>query len=61
MPGDTQFVIGSRPVHKHLGDVSGEWFCNSPYCNDIDVNKPGDGGPDVIHSPYSPSNPPPVK
>jgi len=52
------YVLGSRPVHVHRGPTSGEWQCNSPYCDDMFVDKPEDGGPFVIHPPFSPANPP---
>jgi len=58
MSADTQYVLGTRPSHVHTGPKSGEWHCNSPYCEDMKVDKPEDGGPEVIHPPFSPANPP---
>lgn len=52
------YVIGTRPQHTHRGPQSGEWLCNSPYCDDMATDKPEDGGPMVIHPPFSPANPP---
>jgi hypothetical protein len=42
------YVVGTRPKHVHHGPVSGDWECNSPYCEDMLTDKPEDGGPDVI-------------
>jgi len=43
----TNYVVGSRPKHTHKGPVSGQWECNSPYCYDLDTDKPEHGGPKV--------------
>jgi hypothetical protein len=58
---EKSYVLGTRPKHTHNGPNSGAWECNSPYCEDMAVDKPEDGGPLVIHPPYSPSNPPPTR
>lgn len=55
------YVIGKLPIHVHNGPKSGKWECNSPYCNDMEVDRPEHGGPAVIHPPFSPTNPPPSK
>ena len=58
MTATSSYVVGNRPQHTHNGPKSGQWQCNSPYCEDMAVDSPDDGGPMVIHPPFSPSNPP---
>jgi hypothetical protein len=43
-----QHVPGFVAKHVHRGPVSGEWECNSPYCEDLLTDRPEDGGPEVI-------------
>jgi len=49
MTDSKDHVVGSYPVHVHHGPVSGEWRCNSPYCEDVETDAPEDEGPKVIH------------
>jgi hypothetical protein len=42
-------VVGSRPVHVHISPSTSErWRCNSPYCIDMEVEPPENGGPPII-------------
>ncbi len=43
-----QHVPGFVATHTHTGPISGQWLCNSPYCEDLLVDRPEDGGPLVI-------------
>lgn len=43
-----KYVVGNRPVHVHRDRDGGQWNCNSPYCNSMDVDPPHKGGPPVI-------------
>ncbi len=39
------YVHGSRPVHTHTDSDGEQWLCNSPYCNDMEMDPPEKGGP----------------
>ncbi len=38
-------IVGPRPAHTHRSPTSHEsWQCNSPYCEDMEVLHPDEGG-----------------
>ena len=48
-------VVGTRPSHMHLDpDTKEQWLCNSPYCSELEVNHPDNGGPAPIVQGYEP-------
>lgn len=50
-----QFVHGTRPSHFHRDPSDGsQWECNSPYCADIELRHPDNGGPPPIVQGYEP-------
>jgi hypothetical protein len=54
-PNSSPWVNGDRPVHVHWCPKGGhQWTCNSPYCNDMNINCPDDGGPTPIVQGYEP-------
>ncbi len=43
------YVVGPDPVHKHTSPSDGSvWECNSPYCIALEIDRPEDGGPNVV-------------
>lgn len=53
-----EFVHGTRPSHTHLDtsnpDAVQRWECNSPYCTEIEMRHPDNGGPVPIVQGYEP-------
>jgi len=48
-------VVGSRPSHLHSDpDTNEPWSCNSPYCTEVQVPSPDNGGPTPIVQGYEP-------
>ena len=48
-------VFGTRPSHLHSDpDTNEKWPCNSPYCTEIEVPSPANGGPAPIVQGYEP-------
>jgi len=48
-------VIGSRPLHTHSDPETNEkWACNSPYCSELEMAHPDNGGPAPIVQGYEP-------
>lgn len=48
-------VYGDRPVHQHFDPVANQhWNCNSPYCNDMKMAHPQNGGPTPIIQGFEP-------
>jgi hypothetical protein len=38
-------LVGTRPAHTHVPPSGKEpWKCNSPYCDEMAVEHPDDGG-----------------
>jgi len=38
-------IFGTRPAHTHRSSVSGAaWQCNSPYCDEMEIPHPEEGG-----------------
>jgi hypothetical protein len=48
------YVHGTRPAHEHIDENDQRWLCNSPYCNDVHMNRPEDGGPVPVISGMEP-------
>ncbi len=38
------YVVGTRPVHNHKCPDGHFWECNSPYCDNLEVECPEHGG-----------------
>jgi len=45
---DKPYVHGSRPIHVHTDSDGERWECNSPYCNDMEMDPPEKGGPQPV-------------
>ena len=42
-------VIGTRPSHIHVPPSGAEtWKCNSPYCDEMAVEHPDEGGQEPV-------------
>ncbi len=51
----TRTVFGTRPAHVHLDpDTAQKWECNSPYCTEIELPHPDNGGPTPVVQGYEP-------
>lgn len=49
------YVYGDRPIHTHdCADGAHKWQCNSPYCTEINIACPEDGGPVPVIQGYEP-------
>lgn len=54
-PPQTAWVYGTRPTHTHhCAAGNHQWDCNSPYCNDMNIACPNDGGPTPIVQGFEP-------
>ena len=55
IPKKPRYVVGSRPQHIHLDpDSNQQWPCNSPYCTELELPNPDNGGPTPIVQGYEP-------
>jgi len=52
--GERDRVVGKRPAHTHRNAAGEQWQCNSPYCEDMDVEHPDDSGREPIVQGYEP-------
>ena len=55
VPLAKDWIYGDRPVHVHFcAKGNHQWRCNSPYCNEMNISCPDDGGPTPIVQGYEP-------
>ena len=50
-----RYIVGTRPVHVHRDpETNDQWECNSPYCTELEIAHPQNGGPTPIVQGYEP-------
>jgi hypothetical protein len=54
MSKDNPHVVGTRPAHTHRDSDGEQWQCNSPYCQELEMDPPEKGGPVPVVSGYEP-------